>query len=148
MKVAIGSDPFGIEDWEAFADFVVEAERLGVDCIWAAETWAYDAATPLAFLAARTRRIRLGTGVMQLGARSPAMIAMTATALAAIEDARQRLLAAVLAADPAARLDITWAHREFGALNWREWLLFARVHTLDHARQLQAIAAALATGQG
>ena len=68
--------------------------------------------------------------------------------LAVIEDSRQRLIAAVLAADPAARLDITWAHGEFGALNWREWLLFARVHTLDHARQVQAIAAALAAEQG
>lgn len=88
MKVAIGSDPFGIDDWEAFADYVVEAERLGVDSLWAAETWAYDAATPLAYLAARTRRIRLGTGVMQLGARTPAMIAMTATALAAMSGGR------------------------------------------------------------
>jgi hypothetical protein len=68
--------------------------------------------------------------------------------LGAIEDARQRLIAAVLAADPAAHLEITWAHREFGALNWREWLLFARVHTLDHARQLQAIAAALTADRG
>ena len=88
MKVAISSDPFGIENWQAFADYVVEAERLGVDSLWAAETWAYDAATPLAYLAARTTRIRLGTGVMQLGARSPAMIAMTATALAAMSGGR------------------------------------------------------------
>jgi F420-dependent oxidoreductase-like protein len=88
MKVAISSDPFGIENWQAFADYVVEAERLGVDSLWAAETWAYDAATPLAYLAARTTRIGLGTGVMQLGARSPAMIAMTATALAAMSGGR------------------------------------------------------------
>jgi hypothetical protein len=80
---------------------------------------------------------------------APAPVGSTrADLLGAIEDARQRLIAAVLQADPAAHLDITWAHSEFGALNWREWLLFARVHTLDHARQLQAIATALTTDQG
>ena len=61
---------------------------------------------------------------------------------------RERLLAGALAADPEAHLAITWAHPEFGRMNWREWLLFARVHTLDHARQLQAIAAAVAPPTG
>ncbi len=58
---------------------------------------------------------------------------------------RERLIAVVLQADPQAHLDITWGHNEFGNMNWREWLLFARVHTLDHARQMQAIAAVLAS---
>ena len=40
-------------------------------------------------------------------------------------------------------LDVTWPHPSFGDLNWREWLLFIRLHDLDHARQLQAIAAEL-----
>src|SRR4051812_308166 len=70
--------------------------------------------------------------------------ATRAALLADIAAMRDRLCTAVLAASPEAQLDITWSHSEFGALNWREWLLFARVHTLDHARQLQAIAAALA----
>ena len=39
-------------------------------------------------------------------------------------------------------LDVTWPHPSFGDLNWREWLLFIRLHDLDHARQLQAIAEA------
>ena len=65
--------------------------------------------------------------------------------LADIEALRQRLIAFVLQADPQAHLDILWGHNEFGNMNWREWLLFARVHTLDHARQMQAIAAGLAT---
>ena len=60
---------------------------------------------------------------------------------------RERLIAVVLQADPQAHLDIVWGHNEFGTMNWREWLLFARVHTLDHARQMQAIAAALTTQQ-
>ena len=63
--------------------------------------------------------------------------------LADIEVLRQRLIAVVLRADPQAHLDIVWGHNEFGNMNWREWLLFARVHTLDHARQIQAIAATL-----
>lgn len=63
--------------------------------------------------------------------------------LATLETLRQRMIAVVLQADPEAHLDITWGHREFGPMNWREWLLFARVHTLDHARQMQAIAEAV-----
>ncbi len=64
--------------------------------------------------------------------------------LADIDVLRERLMAVVSQADPQAHLDIVWGHNEFGNMNWREWLLFARVHTLDHARQIQAIAAALA----
>ena len=62
-----------------------------------------------------------------------------------IEALRERLIAVVLQADPQAHLDIVWGHNEFGNMNWREWLLFARVHTLDHARQMQAIASVLAS---
>ena len=51
-----------------------EAERVGVDSIWVPEFWAYDAFTPLAAIAARTERVRLVTGIAQLGARTPAML--------------------------------------------------------------------------
>ena len=64
-------------------------------------------------------------------------------AIAAIEHLREQISSLVLHADPQAHLDIVWGHTEFGLMNWREWLLFARVHILDHARQMQAIAAAL-----
>jgi DinB superfamily len=63
--------------------------------------------------------------------------------LAELEHSRERLIAAVLEADPEAHLDVLWRHNEFGQMNWREWLLFARVHTLDHARQMQSIAQTL-----
>jgi hypothetical protein len=63
--------------------------------------------------------------------------------LAELEQARQELCAAVLRADPQAHLNITWSSPDFGAMHWREWTLFARVHTLDHARQMQAIGEAL-----
>lgn len=54
------------------------AERLGYDSVWTAEAYGSDAVTPLAYLAAKTERIRLGTGIMQLAARTPANAAMCA----------------------------------------------------------------------
>src|SRR5438874_3557220 len=55
---------------------VLLAERLGFDSVWTAEAYGSDAITPLAYLAALTKRIRLGTGIMQLAARPPATAAM------------------------------------------------------------------------
>ena len=87
MKVAI-SLRLASEDWEQASAYVVEAERLGVDCLWSAEAWGHDAVTPLAFVAARTSRIRLGTGIMQAGTRTPALVAMTAMSLNAMSHGR------------------------------------------------------------
>jgi hypothetical protein len=64
-----------------------------------------------------------------------------------LERDRRRLFDRVLGADPTARLDATVEHRFFGPLNWRETLLFLRLHDLDHAGQMQKIAAALAAGR-
>jgi F420-dependent oxidoreductase-like protein len=57
---------------------VQRAEELGYDSVWSAEAYGSDAVTPLAYLAAVTNRIRLGTGIMQLAARTPANAAMCA----------------------------------------------------------------------
>ena len=76
------------DDWQAASAYAVEAERLGVDCLWSAEAWGHDAATPLAFISARTSRIRLGTGIMQAGTRTPALVAMTAMSLNAMSGGR------------------------------------------------------------
>jgi F420-dependent oxidoreductase-like protein len=76
------------EEWASAVAYAVEAERLGVDSAWTAETWGYDGATPLAYLAAKTTRIRLGTGILQVGARTPALTAMTAMALASLSGDR------------------------------------------------------------
>lgn len=76
------------EDWAMASAYAVEAERLGVDCIWSPEAWGHDAVTPLAFVAARTSRIRLGTGIMQVGTRTPALVAMTAMSLASMSGNR------------------------------------------------------------
>ena len=87
MRVSI-SLRLANDDWQAASDYVVEAERLGVDGLWSAEAWGHDAATPLAFMAARTSRIRLGTGIMQAGTRTPALVAMTAMSLQAMSGGR------------------------------------------------------------
>ncbi len=57
------------------------AEHLGVDMAFSAEAWWSDAVTPLAYLADKTERIKLATGIMQVTARTPAMTAMTALTL-------------------------------------------------------------------
>ncbi len=60
---------------------VQRAEELGYDSVWTAEAYGSDAVTPLAYLAAVTRRIKLGTGIMQLAARTPANAAMCAATI-------------------------------------------------------------------
>jgi F420-dependent oxidoreductase-like protein len=62
-------------------ELVLEAERLGYDSVWTAEAYGSDAVSPIAYIAARTTRIRLGTAIMQMPARTPAMTAMTAMTL-------------------------------------------------------------------
>jgi F420-dependent oxidoreductase-like protein len=72
-------------------DQVLEAERLGYDSIWSAEAYGSDAVTPAAWIAARTSRIHVGTAIMQIAARTPAMTAMTAMTLDALSGGRFRL---------------------------------------------------------
>ncbi len=87
MKVAIGLGLVN-EEFEEVASYVVEAEKLGVDAVWSAEAWGHDAISPLAYLAARTSRIRLGTGILQAGTRTPALVAMTAMSMQALSGGR------------------------------------------------------------
>ena len=63
---------------------IVRAEELGYDSVWTAESYGSDAMSPLAYLAAVTKRIRLGTGVIQLAARTPANAAMCAGTIDAL----------------------------------------------------------------
>lgn len=60
---------------------------------------------------------------------------------ASYEATRERLLGRVLEARGDEHLDVTITHPTFGPFTWREWLLFMRVHDLDHLRQLQAVGA-------
>jgi len=86
MTLRIGISAPGVD--RPSLDSVRDAERLGADSVWVPEAWMYDALTPLGYLAAVTDTIRLATGVVQLGARSPAMLAMSALALQAMSDGR------------------------------------------------------------
>jgi len=80
MKLGLSLGYWGAGPQDSVA-LVQEAERLGFDSVWTAEAYGSDAITPLAWLGALTSRIKLGTGVMQIPARTPAMTAMTAATL-------------------------------------------------------------------
>lgn len=86
MTLQIGVSSVGVGD--TYLDYAREAERLGASAIWTAETWGYDAFTPLAAMATVTDRIKLGSGIAQIGGRTPAMLAMTAKGVHAISDGR------------------------------------------------------------
>ena len=81
MKTSITVGGATGTDIRSTLEFVRQAERLGVDAVWSAEAWGQDAVTSLAYLAGHTSRIRLGTGIMQISARTPSMTAMSALAL-------------------------------------------------------------------
>lgn len=69
-------------------DLVLEAERLGFDAVWAGEAYGTDAVSPVAWVLARTGRIKAGTSIMQMPARTPACAAMTAMTLQALSGNR------------------------------------------------------------
>src|SRR5579862_2231590 len=69
-------------------DLVWEAERLGFDAVWAGEAYGTDAVTPVTWVLARTSRIKAGTSILQMPARTPACAAMTALSLQALSGNR------------------------------------------------------------
>ncbi|MGW1072607.1 LLM class F420-dependent oxidoreductase [Streptomyces sp. NPDC002537] len=81
MRLGIALGYWGRGPDPRHAELAVEAERLGYDSVWTAESWGSDAFTPLTWIAARTRRIRLGTAVAQMAARAPTATAMHALTL-------------------------------------------------------------------
>jgi F420-dependent oxidoreductase-like protein len=84
MRVGVHADVYR----EGGVEFVREAERLGADTVWVPEFWAGDAFTPLAYLAAVTSTIRLATGIVQLGARTPALLTMSAMSMQVLSGRR------------------------------------------------------------
>lgn len=87
-SISIGSAYYNGEDWDALVDYTMAADRMGVDQAWSAEAWGMDAIVPLAYLAAKTENIRLGTGIIQISSRVPSMIAMTAQSLDTVSKGR------------------------------------------------------------
>ena len=69
-------------------DLFKAADQLGYDAVWSAESWGSDAFSPLVLAAAHTENIKLGTGVVQLSARTPSATAMHAVTLDHISNGR------------------------------------------------------------
>src|SRR5262245_14375173 len=87
MKLGLISGTFGPKP-QVNLDLILEAEKLGYESVWTAEAYGNDAITPLTWIAARTSKIKLGTAIMQMPARTPAMTAMTAMTLDALSGGR------------------------------------------------------------
>src|SRR5437588_471599 len=87
LGVHIGYWGLGLSS-EDQLNIVQEAERLGYDSVWAAEAYGSDTATVLGWLAGQTSKIRLGSGIFQMPARSPAMTAMTAATIDQLSNGR------------------------------------------------------------
>jgi F420-dependent oxidoreductase-like protein len=92
------------------------AERLGYDSVWTAEAYGSDALTPLAYLAAVTKRIRLGTGIMQLAARTPAAAAMAVATIDALAGGG-RVIAGLGVSGP--QIVEGWYGQPWGKPYWR-----------------------------
>jgi F420-dependent oxidoreductase-like protein len=90
LGVHVGYWGLGLTAQQQLA-IVQEAERLGYDSVWAAEAYGSDAATVLAWLAAGTSKIKLGSAIFQIPARSAGMTAMTAATLDQLSDGRMLL---------------------------------------------------------
>src|SRR5882672_12576643 len=81
MKIGLQLGYWGAGPPVDAAELVIEADRLGLEAVFTAESWGSDAFTPLAWWGSATQRIRLGTSVAQLSARAPTACAMHALTL-------------------------------------------------------------------
>ena len=81
LKLGVGFGYWQAQPPANFVETAQEAERLGCDSVWTAEAWGSDAFTPLAWIGAHTERIKLGTAIVQLSARTPTGTAMHALTL-------------------------------------------------------------------
>jgi F420-dependent oxidoreductase-like protein len=97
-------------------DLILQAENLGFDSLWTAEAYGSDAVTPLAYIAARTSRIRLGTGIMQLAGRTPAMCAMQCMTVDALAGGK-RMIAGLGVSGP--QIVEGWYGQPWGKPYWR-----------------------------
>lgn len=90
MKLGLNIGYYGTAISDNFG-LITAAEDLGYDSVWTAEAYGADALTPLAWIAAKTERIKVGSAVFQMPARTPAMTAMTATTLDIMSNGRFQL---------------------------------------------------------
>ncbi|MDN5930359.1 MAG: LLM class F420-dependent oxidoreductase [Pseudonocardia sp.] len=73
------------------AEAVVGLEKAGLDVVWVAEAYSYDAVSLMGYLAARTERVQIGSGILPIYSRTPTLTAMTAAGLDALSDGRMIL---------------------------------------------------------
>ncbi|MFL2646859.1 MAG: LLM class F420-dependent oxidoreductase [Dehalococcoidia bacterium] len=97
-------------------EMIHEAENLGYDSVWTAEAYGSDALSPLAFIAASTKRIRLGTGIVQLSARTPAATAMAAQTVDSLAG-RGRFILGIGVSGP--QIVEGWYGQPWGKPYWR-----------------------------
>jgi F420-dependent oxidoreductase-like protein len=90
LGLSVGYWGLGLTAQQQIA-IVREAEAAGYDSVWAAEAYGSDSATVLAWIAAQTERIKIGSAIFQMPARSPAMVAMTAATLDQLSNGRMLL---------------------------------------------------------
>jgi F420-dependent oxidoreductase-like protein len=88
MRTATTVEAASFDRWSQQRDFVVEAEKLGLDVLWVAEAWGSDAPSALGYYAACTERMLLGSGVMQVGTRTPVAVAQAAITLSNLSGGR------------------------------------------------------------
>jgi F420-dependent oxidoreductase-like protein len=91
MKLGLQLGYWGAEPPDNAGELVTAAEDVGFDAVFTAEAWGSDAYTPLAWWGASTRRVRLGTSVVQLSARTPTACAMAALTLDHLSGGRHML---------------------------------------------------------
>ena len=115
MKLALAIGYSGAE-LKVPIELIQHAERLGFDSVWTAEAYGSDAITPLAYIAARTDRIRLGTGIMQLAGRPPAMCAMQCMTVDALAGGG-RMIAGLGVSGP--QIVEGWYGQPWGSPYWR-----------------------------
>jgi F420-dependent oxidoreductase-like protein len=91
MRLGLNLGYWGRDNAAHNISLALEADRIGYSVVWAAEAYGSDAATVLSWVGALTERVDLGSAVMQIPARTPAMTAMTAATLDTLSDGRFRL---------------------------------------------------------
>ena len=78
------------------ADRVVDLERAGIDIVWVAEAYGFDAPSQMGYIAAKTDRIQIGSGILPIYSRTPALLAQTAAGIDALSEGRMILGSAPL----------------------------------------------------
>ena len=88
MRLGLALGYWGAEPTPGFVDLAQEAERLGYESVWTAEAYGSDVFSPLVWIGAQTKKIKLGTGLVQISARTPASVAMTAATIDHLTEGR------------------------------------------------------------